>query len=76
MLPVGEDSLEGIRERWDDLMERLGSYLREADAERLGEAPFRHPVTGPLDAPGALALMQVHRRRHVRQIDRLLGGDW
>ncbi|HSM35554.1 MAG TPA: DinB family protein [Longimicrobiales bacterium] len=76
MLPTGEDSLPAIRVRWDDLMGRLGSYLRDAEAGRLGEAPFRHPVTGPLDAAGALALTEVHRRRHVLQIDRLLGGDW
>jgi uncharacterized damage-inducible protein DinB len=68
MVPGGGAELAELRERWDTNFQAL----REAVAAMGEEAPrrpvARHPVAGPMTAGQALAMLDVHVRRHGRQV--------
>lgn len=72
MLPGGEVDLPELRAMWEENHRRLREFLTGLDAERVGDAVFRHPVAGPLQPAAAVDLMAVHLDRHRGQIDRLL----
>lgn len=68
MLPRGDLSLRALRVRWELNHVRMRAYLDGLDRAKSRRAIFRHPVSGPLTVPQALAMLEAHLDRHIRQI--------
>lgn len=72
MLPTGNVSLPELRRTWDENHAWLRRYVETRDDAGLRNAVFRHPVSGPLTTPQVIRLLDLHLRRHTRQIHRLI----
>ncbi|MEM1056776.1 MAG: DinB family protein [Bacteroidota bacterium] len=68
MSPTGGRSLHEIRALWNENMVWLAAHIEEASDERLAEAVFAHPVSGPLTTAEVLWLADLHLQRHWDQI--------
>lgn len=71
MVPRGGRTLDELRAMWDDTHRRLRDYVDSLDADGLRRATFRHPVSGPLTVGQAVRMLDVHLRRHEKQVRRL-----
>ena len=68
MLPTGDRTLDELAEAWRERHGRLRALTAELGRAGRRRAIFRHPVAGPLTLPQTLRLIEVHLRRHLRQI--------
>jgi hypothetical protein len=71
MVPRGKRSLGELRESWDQNLTALREFVAALDNGGLRQPVFRHPVAGPLTIRHAVAMQEVHLRRHARQIRKL-----
>lgn len=69
MLPTGGRGLGELSDAWIANHRRLREWLGTRDAASLRRPLVRHPVAGPLSPKQALRMLEVHLRRHMRQID-------
>lgn len=72
MNPSGGSGLDALRARWEDNHRVLRGFLDTLGPGEGRRALFRHPVSGPLTVAQALAMLDVHFRRHRGQIHRTL----
>jgi hypothetical protein len=57
--------------QWVKNRERLFSLLDSLQPDQLSLGVFRHPVSGWMTMPQALAFLSAHIRHHEYQLDRL-----
>lgn len=74
MDPTGERSLEELRADWDRNHEALRAFAGSLDGASARRAIFRHPVAGPMTPGQTFRMLDVHLRRHLGQVDRILGA--
>jgi len=73
MDPEGTESLEELSERWRRSQTRLSEIVQNV-GDPARDAIFRHPIAGPMTAAQAVRMLEVHQRRHIRQIDARLAA--
>jgi len=71
MVPDGNTSLSELRQQWDKNLRWFRGYLDSLEPEDLKRAVFSHPVAGPLTAPQAGKLAQLHFDAHLWQIKKV-----
>lgn len=68
MKPEANSTLEELTKRWEHNHQMLRSYLEKLDSDTLSDAVFFHPISGPLTPQKALNMMEIHLKRHWKQI--------
>jgi hypothetical protein len=68
MRPSGKKDLGELRNMWEENSDRIRAFAEGLDRDGLGKAVFSHPVSGPMTPGQALAMLEVHLRRHIKQI--------
>lgn len=68
MVPGGGMELTELRERWDRNFEALRRAVVDMTGDVPGQPVAHHPVAGPMTARQSLAMLDVHIRRHARQV--------
>lgn len=71
MVPTGERGFAELREAWDANHRALREFVAGLDPASARRPVTVHPVAGPMDARRAVVMLDVHLRRHARQIRRL-----
>jgi hypothetical protein len=71
MVPGGKKSLEELRSMWDQNHRWLRDFVEGLDRAGSTQAIFHHPVAGPLTPSQAAWMLEVHLKRHIKQIKRL-----
>lgn len=71
MIPTGEPALHELRPMWDANHAWLRAFLEELESGSTKLALLRHPVAGPMTVDQGIRMLDVHQRRHIRQIRRL-----
>lgn len=66
MVPQGERDFPTLRAEWDENHRALRERFAALDA--LDRTLAVHPIAGPMDAARTVAMLDVHTRRHIRQI--------
>lgn len=72
MRPESKSSLDELSERWENNHQKLRNYLENLDPDNLSDAIFFHPISGPLTVQQALNMMEVHLKRHRKQIEAII----
>ena len=72
MTPDSHTSLLELRQKWNENLHWLRSYLAAIRPEDVKHAVFSHPVTGPLTVMQAGRLAQLHFDTHLRQIRKIM----
>lgn len=72
MNPTSKVSLKALTDRWEQSHCILRDYLKGLDSETVHHAVFFHPICGPLTPKKALAMLEVHLKRHWKQIREIL----
>lgn len=73
MVPAGEAGLSELRSRWDESQRRLRAFAEGLNLRDLKAPVAAHPVAGPMTPGQSVAMLDVHLRRHIRQIRKRLG---
>jgi hypothetical protein len=68
MVPLGGRSLAELGSTWETQRMMLRALLLSMDAETRGKPLALHAIAGPLTAAQSLLMLEVHLRRHIRQI--------
>ncbi|GAB5409429.1 MAG: hypothetical protein BalsKO_17940 [Balneolaceae bacterium] len=71
MNPSSNSSLEELNKRWKYNHQTIRDYLMSLNSETVKKAVFFHPISGPLKPDKALKMLEVHLKRHWKQIKRL-----
>lgn len=66
MVPDGTRDFAGLRAEWDENHRALRE--RVAALEDLDRPIAVHPIAGPMAAAQSVAMLDVHVRRHIRQV--------
>ncbi len=74
MAPRGDRSWPELREAWDENAAWLAGYVDGLTEAERRNAPFVHPMTGPLPVKQTLKLLRVHFNSHQRELRKLLAG--
>lgn len=72
MVPRGKWSWDEISSKWEQNHKTIRKFVDELDEEGRRQAVFAHPVSGPLTPYQAILMLEVHLRRHARQIRRMI----
>ena len=75
MEPGGDRSWEELRDLWAEGAAWLKTYVARLTPAEARNAPFVHPVTGPLPVKQTLKLLKVHFDSHQRELRKLLVGS-
>lgn len=75
MRPESKSSLDELSERWKHNHQKLRNYLENLDSHNLSDAIFFHPISGPLTAQQALNMLEVHLKRHRKQIKAIISQN-
>lgn len=74
MKPQFNSSLEVLTKRWEQNHQTLRKYLENLDSNTLSDAVFFHPISGPLTAQQALYMLEVHLKRHHKQVQEIISN--
>jgi hypothetical protein len=74
MLPRGKWSRDEISSRWDENHGTIMRFAEDLDEEGSRHAVFAHPISGPLTPYQAILMLEVHLRRHARQVRRMIAS--
>jgi hypothetical protein len=75
VLPQGTADLSGTVTAWGDVREQMANLLGSLQPEQLRCGLFRHPVSGWMTMPDALAFLSAHLQHHTYQINRLKSAN-
>jgi len=73
MNPKGDADLADLRARWDENQQWFRDYIKSCDDDRLNNAVFKHPVSGPINVEQAIDMGIAHLNAHTNQIKAILG---
>jgi hypothetical protein len=74
MVPRGKWSWDEISLKWDENHKTIRRFAEDLDEEGSRQAVFAHPVSGPLTPDQAILMLEVHMRRHARQVRRMIAS--
>ena len=69
--PDPEITFEELEPRWSEERARFGGLVASMDDASLGEAGFKHPISGPLTVGESLDFLACHLEHHLKQIERI-----
>lgn len=72
--PTGERSVAESLAKMDDNRRQLAELRSQLEAADVSAATFPHPVFGDLNAYQWLAVVGLHERRHLAQIERIIAS--
>lgn len=74
MVPRGKWSWDEISSKWDESHKTIRRFAEDLDEEGSRQAVFAHPISGPLTPYQAILMLEVHLRRHARQVRRMIAS--
>ena len=68
MMPVGDISLEKLRERWLEHQRKTENIINQLPPEKHVMPVFLHKVVGPMNLVHAIRLGNIHFDSHMKKI--------
>jgi hypothetical protein len=73
MEPHGRLSLDELLDKWNDIRNKMQSFLDAITSDNQDDLIYQHPYGGPLNIAETLEFIDVHFDNHMRHIDTILG---
>ncbi len=72
MHPRGKQSLTELIQRWEKSHQLLRAHLEKVITGEISGPVFSHPVSGPITTKQGLNMLEIHIRRHFKQINKII----